>query len=84
MRFRLVLTGALVRARGEVRYCLPGVGIGLEFVGLDPAVLKLLEREVERGTSLRTSSRNSARSVGKPKRARRRSRAVSKSLRSSS
>ena len=53
MRFRLALTGASVRARGEVRYCLPGVGIGLEFLGLESAVLKLLEREVERGMAIR-------------------------------
>jgi hypothetical protein len=84
VRFRLALTGASVRARGEVRYCLPGVGIGLEFVDLDPEVLKLLEREVERGTTVRSSPKNPARSLSKPKRARRRSRPVSKSRRSSS
>jgi hypothetical protein len=30
---------------------LPGVGIGLEFAGLEPATRKLFEREVERSTA---------------------------------
>ena len=46
VRFRLGLTGASVQARGEVRYCLPGVGIGLEFIGLDPETRHNIEREV--------------------------------------
>ncbi|HEV8384235.1 MAG TPA: PilZ domain-containing protein [Candidatus Acidoferrales bacterium] len=32
LKFRLTRTGHLVTARGEVRYCIPGVGIGVEFV----------------------------------------------------
>ncbi len=31
LRFRLALTGAEIRARCEVRYCLPGIGVGVEF-----------------------------------------------------
>lgn len=31
LNFQLTRTGHLVTARGEVRYCLPGVGIGVEF-----------------------------------------------------
>ena len=83
VRFRLGLTGASVRVRGEVRYCFPGVGIGLEFVDIEPAVLKLLEREVERGMAIRTRQKRPARSNGKRKRARH-PRAASKSRRSSS
>ena len=62
VRFRLALTGASVRARGEVRYSLPGVGIGLEFVDLDPAMFKLLEREVDRGMRTRETRKKSGRS----------------------
>jgi hypothetical protein len=65
VRFRLALTGAEVRARGEVRYSLPGVGIGLEFVGLDAATLEILEREVEYGTLRKRSSGKSPRSKQK-------------------
>ena len=36
VRFRLGHSGRLVHARGEVRYCLPGVGIGVEFVDIRP------------------------------------------------
>lgn len=83
VRFRLALTGASVRARGEVRYCFPGVGIGLEFVGRESAVLKLLEREVERGMAVRKRPKRPARLKGKRKRARY-ARVTSKSHRSSS
>jgi PilZ domain len=81
VRFRLALTDASVHARGEVRYCLPGVGIGLEFVNLEPVTLKLLEKEVECGTTIRKRSRSSARPRRKPKRSRQ---TISKSRRSSS
>lgn len=36
LRFRLSRTGYEVRARAEVRYCLPGVGVGVEFVDISP------------------------------------------------
>ena len=34
IRFRLRRTDQVITARGEVRYCLPGVGVGVEFIGL--------------------------------------------------
>ena len=46
LRFALVLTGAEVRTRCEVRYCQQGVGIGVEFIGLPPEALKVIEREI--------------------------------------
>jgi len=46
VRFKLELTGAEVRTRGEVRYCLPGVGIGVEFVGISEDAVHIIEREV--------------------------------------
>ena len=46
LRFTLVLTGAEVRTRGEVRYCQPGVGVGVEFVGLSAEAVKIIEREI--------------------------------------
>lgn len=46
VRFRLALSGVAVEARGEVRYCLPGVGVGLEFIALDPATRRHIEHEV--------------------------------------
>src|SRR5689334_22812134 len=34
IRFRLGHSGRLIQARSEVRYCLPGVGVGVEFVDI--------------------------------------------------
>jgi hypothetical protein len=46
LRFRLNRSGIEVQARGEVRYCLTGVGIGVEFVGLSPEYVQAIEEEV--------------------------------------
>jgi PilZ domain len=46
LRFTLVLTGAEVRTRCEVRYSQPGVGIGVEFIGLPAEAMKMIEREI--------------------------------------
>jgi hypothetical protein len=34
VRFRLARSNHPVQARCEVRYCLPGVGVGVEFIGM--------------------------------------------------
>lgn len=47
IRFKLALSGAPVHTRGEVRYCLPGVGVGVEFVGITPAAVRAIEAELE-------------------------------------
>lgn len=47
LRFRLALTGAEIRTRCEVRYCLPGVGVGVEFIGISPEAVRKIEREVQ-------------------------------------
>jgi PilZ domain len=47
LRFRLAITGAEIRTRSEVRYCLPGVGVGVEFVGISPDAVRKIEREVQ-------------------------------------
>jgi PilZ domain len=47
LRFRLTLTGAEIQTRCEVRYCLPGVGVGVEFVGISPKSVREIERETE-------------------------------------
>jgi hypothetical protein len=46
LRFSLLLTGAQIRTRCEVRYCHPGVGVGVEFVGLPSTERKTIEREI--------------------------------------
>jgi hypothetical protein len=47
LRFRLALTGAEIHTRREVRYCLPGVGVGVEFIGISPDAVRKIEREVQ-------------------------------------
>jgi PilZ domain len=46
LRFRLSRTGVLVQTRSEVRYCLKGVGIGVEFVDVTPETTRAIEKEI--------------------------------------
>jgi hypothetical protein len=46
LRFRLSRTGVLVQTRCEVRYCLKGVGIGVEFVDVTPETTHAIEEEI--------------------------------------
>jgi hypothetical protein len=54
VRFRLALSNAEIRARAEVRYCLAGVGVGVEFVEISPEAVEAIEREITRVLHLRT------------------------------
>ena len=47
LKFLLSLSGVEIQTRCEVRYCLKGVGIGVEFVGISPDALEEIEREIE-------------------------------------
>ena len=47
VRFRLARSLYEVTARGEVRYCLPGVGIGVEFVEISPEARRAIEQELQ-------------------------------------
>lgn len=53
LRFRLALSGAEIRTRCEVRYCLPGVGVGVEFIGISPEAVRQIEQEVKLCSRLR-------------------------------
>jgi len=46
--FWLVHADFEVRARGEVRYCLAGVGVGVEFIHLPEEARRAIEREISR------------------------------------
>lgn len=46
LKFSLALTGAQIETRCEVRYCLPGVGVGVEFIGISPQAVRAIEREI--------------------------------------
>lgn len=47
LRFRLALTGAEIQTRCEVRYCLPDVGVGVEFIGISSEAVRKIAREVQ-------------------------------------
>src|SRR5215469_9334229 len=46
LRFRLTRSGVVVETRAEVRYCLRGVGVGVEFFGISPEFARAIEEEV--------------------------------------
>jgi hypothetical protein len=46
LRFLLTRSNVEVQTRGEVRYCLAGIGIGVEFVGLGAEAVRAIEREL--------------------------------------
>jgi hypothetical protein len=46
VRFRLARTGVEVTSRCEVRYCLDGVGVGVEFVNISPKAALAIEEEL--------------------------------------
>jgi len=46
LRFRLSRSGVLVQTRCEVRFCLKGVGVGVEFVGISPEFVRAIEEEI--------------------------------------
>jgi hypothetical protein len=45
-KFVLTNSGVEVCTRCEVRYCLPGVGVGVEFVEISPEAREAIEQEV--------------------------------------
>ncbi len=47
LRFRLTRANLEVQTRGEVRYCVPGVGIGVEFIGIGAEIMRAIEAELE-------------------------------------
>jgi len=47
LRFRMALTNTVVQTRCEVRYCLAGLGVGVEFVEIAPEAKRHIEQELE-------------------------------------
>jgi hypothetical protein len=46
IRFTLPFTRHQVRARGKVRYSLPGVGVGIQFVDISAADQHAIDQEI--------------------------------------
>ena len=45
LSFCLALSGLEVQARGEVRYSLPGVGVGVQFIDISENAIRSIEQE---------------------------------------
>lgn len=46
VRFRLTNSGTEIQSRAEVRYCLPGVGVGVEFIGISAEAVRAIAAQV--------------------------------------
>lgn len=46
VNFKLAHSGVEITTRAEVRYCLAGVGIGVEFVEISPQSVRAIEAEI--------------------------------------
>ena len=46
VQFSLTRSGVTIKARGEVRYCLAGVGVGVEFIDISPEDARAIEDEM--------------------------------------
>jgi hypothetical protein len=57
LSFLLTRSNHAVNVRGEVRYCLPGVGVGIEFVGMAPEDQKAIREEIRAATGRRPRRR---------------------------
>ena len=53
VRFRLTRSNHLVETRCEVRYSLPGVGIGVEFIGIAQRHEKAIRDEIRESMKVR-------------------------------
>ena len=47
LTFRLTRTNVKVSVRGEVRYCVPGIGAGVEFIELSTESREAIEQELD-------------------------------------
>ena len=47
LHFCLIHSGYELNLRAEVCHCVPGVGVGVEFVDLSPETLRAIEEEIE-------------------------------------
>jgi hypothetical protein len=46
VRFKLARSGVEIQARAEVRYCLAGVGVGVEFTEISAEFVQAIEAEI--------------------------------------
>jgi hypothetical protein len=70
VKFQLTLTGEEVEARGEVRYCSPGIGVGVEFTDISPESARAIQNEIDLSAkALRKASSGKPKARSSPRRA---------------
>jgi hypothetical protein len=57
IHFRLVRSKVEINTRCEVRYCLAGVGVGVEFVGISADAVRAIEQELDAGLNRQLMAR---------------------------
>jgi hypothetical protein len=68
LSFCLALSGVEVQARGEVRYTLPGVGVGVQFIDISENAIHSIEQETRLSRRLQRPARKvTARKLGRRK-----------------
>lgn len=75
LSFCLALSGLEVQARGEVRYSLPGVGIGVQFIDISENAIHSIEHETRLSRRLQRPARKTIKVVRRRSAARKRSKA---------
>jgi hypothetical protein len=55
VQFCLAYSGVEIRSRAEVRYCLEGVGVGVEFVEISTEAVAAIEKEIAFGSGQSSS-----------------------------
>ena len=75
LSFCLALSGLEVQARGEVRYSLPGVGIGVQFIDISENAIHSIEQETRLSRRLQRPARKTIKVVRRRSAARKRSKA---------
>jgi hypothetical protein len=63
LSFCLALSGLEVQARGEVRYSLPGVGIGVEFIDISENAIRSIEQETRLSRRIQRPARKAIKVV---------------------
>ena len=61
VQFRLGHSGFQITTRAEVRYCLAGVGVGVEFVDISAEAVRAIESEVKLGDGAKSRNQSVSR-----------------------
>ena len=58
VQFCLAFSGVEIRSRAEVRYCLAGVGVGVEFIEISSESVAAIQKEIETASRQTSAGRS--------------------------